>query len=62
MREPVLRVQIVSPRSECDEDPESFRKQYEQSQNALTQRIVEARKLVKQVGCTGQCLNAWPRS
>lgn len=45
-------MQIVTQRSEFDEDPATFRKDYEESQNALTTKIVEARKLVKQV---------WPR-
>ena len=48
-REPELRVQIVTQRSEFDENPATFRKAYNDSQNALTNRIVEARQLVKQV-------------
>ena len=49
VREPELRVQIVTQRSEFDENPATFRKAYNDSQNALTNRIVEARQLVKQV-------------
>mmetsp|Transcript_19820 Transcript_19820/g.51516 ORF Transcript_19820/g.51516 Transcript_19820/m.51516 type:complete len:419 (-) Transcript_19820:3171-4427(-) len=48
VREPELRVQIVTQRSEFDENPAAFRKDYLESQNALTNKIVEARKLVKQ--------------
>eukprot|EP00195_Chlamydomonas_chlamydogama_P013520 CAMPEP_0202890334 /NCGR_PEP_ID=MMETSP1392-20130828/776_1 /ASSEMBLY_ACC=CAM_ASM_000868 /TAXON_ID=225041 /ORGANISM="Chlamydomonas chlamydogama, Strain SAG 11-48b" /LENGTH=414 /DNA_ID=CAMNT_0049573883 /DNA_START=76 /DNA_END=1320 /DNA_ORIENTATION=+ len=47
VKEPKLRVQIVSQRQIFDEDPSSFRAKYEEQQNALTARIVEARKLLK---------------
>ncbi|EFJ52236.1 hypothetical protein VOLCADRAFT_79418 [Volvox carteri f. nagariensis] len=49
VKDPRLRVQIVSQRGTFDENPASFRKDYEASQNALTNRIVEASKLLKQV-------------
>ncbi|KAF5843028.1 magnesium chelatase subunit of protochlorophyllide reductase [Dunaliella salina] len=48
VREPELRVQIVTQRSEFDDDPAAFRKDYLESQAALTNKIVDARKLVKQ--------------
>ncbi|KAG2426357.1 hypothetical protein HXX76_013114 [Chlamydomonas incerta] len=48
VKDPRLRVQIVSQRSTFDENPASFRKDYEAGQMALTSRIVDARKLLKQ--------------
>ncbi|KAG2436153.1 hypothetical protein HYH02_011657 [Chlamydomonas schloesseri] len=48
VKDPRLRVQIVSQRSTFDENPAAFRKDYEAGQQALTNRIVEARKLLKQ--------------
>lgn len=47
VREPKLRVQIVSQRQIFDENPAEFRAKYDGQQTALTQRIVEARKLLK---------------
>jgi hypothetical protein len=49
VREPELRVQIVTQRSEFDENPAVFRKDYLESQSALTQKIVEARQRLRQV-------------
>ncbi|KAG2486433.1 hypothetical protein HYH03_014880 [Edaphochlamys debaryana] len=48
VKDPRLRVQIVSQRSTFDENPAVFRKDYDAGQNALTARIVEASKLLKQ--------------
>ncbi len=42
-------MQIVSQRSVFDENPGEFRDKYEQTQNALTAKIVEARQRLKQV-------------
>lgn len=47
VREPKLRVQIVSQRSTFDEDPAKFRDEYEGPQSALTKRIVDARSILK---------------
>ncbi|KIY99379.1 magnesium chelatase subunit I [Monoraphidium neglectum] len=49
VREPELRVQIVAERSTFDEDPATFRGKYEDKQNALTNKIVDARKRLKSV-------------
>lgn len=49
VKEPVLRVQIVAERSTFDEDPASFRAKYEDKQRSLTDKIVDARKRVKQI-------------
>ncbi|KAI8466713.1 MAG: magnesium chelatase subunit of protochlorophyllide reductase [Monoraphidium minutum] len=49
VREPELRVQIVEERSTFDEDPATFRVKYEDRQNALTTKIVEARQRLKQI-------------
>ncbi|GAX80521.1 hypothetical protein CEUSTIGMA_g7959.t1 [Chlamydomonas eustigma] len=48
VREPTLRVQIVSQRQIFDDNPTEFRTKYDTQQNALTDRIVQARKLLKQ--------------
>uniref|UniRef100_A0A7S0R7U2 Mg-protoporphyrin IX chelatase n=1 Tax=Chlamydomonas leiostraca TaxID=1034604 RepID=A0A7S0R7U2_9CHLO len=49
VKEPKLRVQIVSQRSVFDENPGEFRDKYDGTQKALTQKIVEARTRLKQV-------------
>ncbi|GFR49085.1 hypothetical protein Agub_g11113 [Astrephomene gubernaculifera] len=48
VKDPRLRVQIVSQRATFDENPAAFRKDYDGSQTALTARIVDAQKLLKQ--------------
>ncbi|GAX76881.1 hypothetical protein CEUSTIGMA_g4327.t1 [Chlamydomonas eustigma] len=48
VREPALRVQIVSQRQVFDDNPTEFRAKYDTQQNALTDRIVQAQKLLKQ--------------
>ncbi|KAJ9511089.1 hypothetical protein QJQ45_013157 [Haematococcus lacustris] len=47
VREPKLRVQIVTQRSVFDEDPASFLSKYGDTQQALTTKIVEARQRLK---------------
>ena len=47
VREPDLRVQIVEQRAAFDEDPIEFRKSYKESQDLLSQKLVEARELLK---------------
>ncbi|KAI8466492.1 MAG: magnesium chelatase subunit of protochlorophyllide reductase, partial [Monoraphidium minutum] len=49
VREPELRVQIVAERSTFDEDPATFRGKYEDRQNALTSKIVDARQRLKAI-------------
>ena len=49
VKEPDLRVQIVEQRAAFDQSPVSFRKTYIQSQEALSQKIVDARKKLKDV-------------
>eukprot|EP00877_Chromochloris_zofingiensis_P013011 jgi/Chrzof1/7964/UNPLg00024.t1_CHLI2[v5.2] len=49
VREPALRVQIVAERSTFDENPATFRTKYEDKQQALTNRIVEARQRLKSI-------------
>lgn len=49
VKDPNLRVQIVDQRSKFDESPLEFRKNYEQSQDELTNKIIQARKLLKSV-------------
>jgi len=49
VKDPELRVQIVSERSTFDEDPAAFHKRYSEKQHALTQRIVDARKKLRSV-------------
>ena len=49
VREPKLRVQIVEQRAAFDESPIDFRKNYKNSQQKLTLRITNARKLLKSV-------------
>lgn len=49
VREPKLRVQIVSQRATFDEDPATFRDKYDEQQKGLTNRIIAARTLLKKV-------------
>ncbi|KAF6262913.1 magnesium chelatase subunit of protochlorophyllide reductase [Scenedesmus sp. NREL 46B-D3] len=49
VRDPELRVQIVSERSTFDENPAEFHKKCAEKQQALTQRIVEARTRLKTI-------------
>eukprot|EP00882_Tetradesmus_deserticola_P016426 GHRQ01017544.1.p1 GENE.GHRQ01017544.1~~GHRQ01017544.1.p1 ORF type:complete len:505 (+),score=198.16 GHRQ01017544.1:146-1660(+) len=49
VRDPELRVQIVSERSTFDENPADFHKKCAEKQKALTQRIVDARTRLKTV-------------
>lgn len=49
VKEPDLRVKIVEQRALFDQDPYQFRAEYEKSQKELTQKIIEARKILKNV-------------
>ena len=49
VREPKQRVQIVEQRAAFDESPIDFRKNYKDSQQQLTLKITNARKLLKSV-------------
>ena len=49
VKEPDLRVKIVEQRALFDQDPYQFRAEYEESQNELTQKIIDARKILKNV-------------
>lgn len=49
VREPELRVKIVSERTVFDENPPAFQTQYQQAQDTLTSRIVVARQAVKSI-------------
>ena len=49
VKEPELRVQIVEQRATFDENPTSFRSSYNESQDQLSQKLVEARSLLKQI-------------
>jgi magnesium chelatase subunit I len=49
VREPELRVKIVEQRASFDESPLEFRTNYDESQNALRKRIVDARERLTQV-------------
>ena len=49
VREPKQRVQIVEQRAAFDESPIDFRKNYRNSQQQLTLKITNARKLLKSV-------------
>lgn len=49
VKDPELRVQIVAERSTFDEDPATFRTKYDDKQEALTQKIVDARQRLKQI-------------
>ena len=49
VKDPLLRVQIVEQRSSFDESPLNFRQSYNDSQQTLTNKISEARNLLKKV-------------
>jgi len=49
VKEPNLRVQIVEQRASFDAAPLEFRKTYQDSQNQLSNKIIEARKLLPEV-------------
>ena len=49
VKEPDLRVKIVEQRALFDEEPVGFRNNYNQSQGELTDKIVAARELLKDV-------------
>jgi magnesium chelatase subunit I len=49
VKEPELRVQIVEQRSYFDSNPLEFRKNYNDSQNILKEKILNARELLKKV-------------
>jgi magnesium chelatase subunit I len=49
VKEPELRVQIVEQRSYFDSNPLEFRKNYNDSQNILKEKILKARELLKKV-------------
>lgn len=49
VKEPDLRVQIVEQRSAFDSDPVDFRNSYNESQKTLSEKIVKARALLKEV-------------
>lgn len=49
VKEPNLRVQIVEQRASFDESPLEFRKNYEESQQELTEKLIEARGRLKNV-------------
>lgn len=49
VKEPELRVQVVEQRTYFDLNPIEFRKNYNDSQNILKEKILKARKLLKDV-------------
>ena len=49
VKDPELRVQVVEQRSYFDSNPLEFRKNYIDSQNILKEKILKARKLLKEV-------------
>ena len=49
VRNPKQRVQIVEQRAAFDESPIIFRRNYEESQNKLTEKLIQARKFLKNV-------------
>ena len=49
VRDPKKRVQIVEQRAAFDESPIKFRENFNESQNKLTEKLVQARKLLKNV-------------
>lgn len=49
VKDPTLRVQIVSERSTFDENPAVFKGKYAETQEALTQKIVNARQRLRSV-------------
>lgn len=50
VKEPDLRVKIVEQRSDFDQNPEKFAEKYQQEQEQLQQRLVEAQQLLPCVG------------
>jgi Mg-chelatase subunit ChlI len=55
VKEPKLRVQIVTERASFDEGPAAFKSKYQQQQEALTAKIVEAQQRLKSVGSDVGC-------
>lgn len=49
VKEPDLRVQIVEQRADFDESPLEFRNRYNQPQQKLTDQLIQARNLLKDV-------------
>ncbi len=49
VREPALRVQIVEQRSDFDQNPPVFLEKYQQQQQELQQRIIQAQELLPSV-------------
>ena len=49
VKEPALRVKIVEQRSEFDQDPQRFYKEYQPEQEELQNSLVKAREFLKQV-------------
>ena len=49
VKDPELRVQVVEQRSYFDSNPLEFRTNYNDSQNILKEKILKARKLLKEV-------------
>nr|YP_009104898.1 magnesium chelatase subunit of protochlorophyllide reductase [Myrmecia israelensis]AIT93395.1 magnesium chelatase subunit of protochlorophyllide reductase [Myrmecia israelensis] len=49
VKDAVLRVKIVEQRSNFDESPLEFRNNYNQSQQELTKKLIQARELLKKV-------------
>lgn len=49
VRNPKQRVQIVEQRASFDESPIQFRENYDESQKKLTDKLIQARKLLKNV-------------
>lgn len=49
VKEAVLRVKIVEQRANFDESPLEFRNNYNQSQQELTKKLIQARELLKKV-------------
>ena len=49
VKDPELRVQVVEQRSYFDSNPVEFRKNYNDSQDILKEKILKARKLLKEV-------------
>lgn len=49
VKEPILRVQIVEQRASFDAKPLEFRQAYQEAQNQLANKIIQARKLLPEV-------------
>jgi magnesium chelatase subunit I len=49
VKEPALRVQIVEQRAEFDQNPPQFLEKYQQQQQALQQRLIDAQELLPSV-------------